>query len=67
MKKQQFYFLFQLFWPLVQAKTNKQPNDYTYVNEPPPITQSLFDDKSATISEENIQKYWTANIPCQII
>lgn len=37
-------------------KQISSPNDYTYVNEPPPITQSLFDDKSATISEENIQK-----------
>jgi len=32
-----------------------------YVNNDPPITKSLFDDKSSTISEENIQKILDGN------
>ncbi len=31
-------------------------NGFPYDDDDPPITQSLFDDKSSTISEENIQK-----------
>lgn len=33
----------------------------SYLNTEPPITKSLFDDKSATISEENIQKILDGN------
>lgn len=36
-------------------------DDYTFVSNDPPITQSLFDDKSATISEENIKKILDGN------
>ena len=43
------------------TKQTSTPNEYHYVNNDPPITQSLFDDKSATISEENIQKILDGN------
>lgn len=36
-------------------------NEYNYVNNDAPITKSLFDDKSSTISEENIQKILDGN------
>ncbi len=42
-------------------KQINNPNEYTYVNNDPPITKSLFDDKSSTISEENIQKILNGN------
>lgn len=38
------------------TKTNTYPGAINFVDNDPPITQSLFEDKSATISEENIQK-----------
>lgn len=37
-------------------KPNEYVTAYGYANQEPSITQSLFDDKSSTISEENIQK-----------
>lgn len=46
------------------CSTTKQisnPSEFTYVNNDPPITKSLFDDKSSTISEENIQKILDGN------
>ena len=46
------------------CSTTKQFNsqsDYSYVNNEPPITKSLFEDKSSTISEENIQKILDGN------
>lgn len=44
---------------IASCNTPKQisnPSEYSYLNDGPQITKSLFDDKSATISEENIQK-----------
>ncbi|MGF1636291.1 MAG: hypothetical protein ACFCUU_04405 [Cyclobacteriaceae bacterium] len=43
---------------LASCTATKQVNsvsDYSYVNSNPPITRSLFDDNTSTISEENIQ------------
>ena len=41
--------------------TNQISNPSDYVSNDPPITHSLFDDKSSTISEENIQKILDGN------
>ncbi|WP_291372002.1 hypothetical protein [Cyclobacterium sp.] len=38
------------------TKTNTYPGSINFIDNDPPITQSLFEDKSATISEENIQR-----------
>lgn len=47
------------------TKQINNPIDYTYVNNETSISKSLFDDKNATISEENIQKILegTFNLP----
>lgn len=57
---------FLIFTAIIFAScsTTKQvtaPNEYSYVNNDPPITKSLFDDKNSTISEENIQKILDGN------
>jgi hypothetical protein len=50
-----------IFASCTTTKQFSNPSDYTYVSNDPPITQSLFDDKSSTISEENIQKILDGN------
>lgn len=62
MKKIGFLILTAIIF--ASCTTTKQistPNEYNYVNNEPPITKSLFDDKSSTISEENIQKILDGN------
>ncbi|WP_149914511.1 hypothetical protein [Sphingobacterium cavernae] len=57
MKKIGFLILTAIIF--ASCTTSKQispPSEYNYVNNDPPISKSLFDDKSSTISEENIQK-----------
>lgn len=50
-----------IFASCTTTKQISAPNEYNYVNNDPPITKSLFDDKSSTISEENIQKILDGN------
>ncbi len=50
-----------IFASCTTTKQISNPSDYTYVSNDPPITQSLFNDKSSTISEENIQKILDGN------
>jgi hypothetical protein len=48
--------------PYQNARTPYRSEAEDYNSEPdPPITQSLFNDKNATISEENIQKILDGN------
>ena len=62
MKKIRFLFLAGI---ISASCSNTQPldtlNENTYVPSEPPITQSLFDDKTSTISEENIHKILDGN------
>lgn len=50
-----------IFASCTTTKQISNPNEYTYVNNEEPIIKSLFDDKSSTISEENIQKILDGN------
>lgn len=62
MKKIGFLILTAIIF--ASCTTTKQistPSEYNYVNNDPPISKSLFDDKSSTISEENIQKILDGN------
>ncbi len=59
--KQIFYIIISIF--LVSCSTGRPVRQYSdfnstqnYYQQEEPITKSLFDDKSSTISEENIQK-----------
>lgn len=62
MRKAFFFILTAMV--AVSCSTPRQismPNEYAYVNNDPPITKSLFEDQSSTISEENIQKILDGN------
>lgn len=62
MKKLGFLFLTGVvFASCTATKQISNPHEYTYVNNDPPLTKSLFDDKSSTISEENIKKILDGN------
>lgn len=62
MKKIGFLILTAIiFASCTTTKQMSTPNEYNYVNNDPPIAKSLFDDKSSTISEENIQKILDGN------
>ena len=62
MKKTGLLIVFAiLFASCTTTKQISTPNEYTYVNSDPPIIKSLFEDKSSTISEENIQKILAGN------
>lgn len=62
MKKIRFLILIAItFASCTTTKQISNPNEYTYGNNEEPIIKSLFDDKSSTISEENIQKILDGN------
>jgi uncharacterized protein YcfL len=62
--KNTIIFLISLLTIIVSCSTTKQisaQNEQTYVHNHSPITTSLFDDQSSTISEENIRKILDGN------
>jgi len=62
MKKAFFFILMAIVLASCSAPRQVSiPNQYTYVNNDPPITKSLFEDQRSTISEENIQKILDGN------
>jgi hypothetical protein len=57
MKQAPFLFLLFTFYACTTVKpTGTGSSSQAYYQTDPPITQSLFDDQSSTISEENIRK-----------
>ncbi len=49
-------FIAGIFAACTTSRPGSIPNDQLYANNEPSIVKSLFDDKSATISEENIHR-----------